>query len=220
MDTEADTNSGSETNTNTEKTFTQEEVNNMMSTQKTNITRKLKSKYEDLGSFEELQSLKVEHDDRKQQEQIDKGEFETTLKELASRKDEQIAKRDAIISGYKVNTPIIDAASQMNAVSPQQVKDLLQNKVKLNDEGDVEVLDKGKVRYKDDGTKFGVTDLVTEFLNDNPHFVRPTKSTTHTKSNADSTDVEDFDFSTMDMKNPKHRAKYAKYRKAQGLNNA
>jgi len=213
MDTETDTNSGEEQ----VKTFTQEEVNAMMATQKTNITRKVKSKYEELGTIAELQSLKTEADERQQQDLIDKGEFETTLKELASRKDEQIKKRDEIISGYKVNTPLINAASQANAVNPQQVKELLAKSVKLNDDGDVEVLKDKKVRYKDDGSRFGVTDLVTEFLDANPHFVRPTKATTNTNSNVKNTETAELDITTLDMKNPAHRAKYAKYRKEQGI---
>jgi len=217
----ADTNIDEDDNTATPaKTFTQDEVNTLMASQKTNITRKLKSKYEALGTVEELQHLVDESHDRQQQEQIDKGEFEQTLQDLASRKDEQIAKRDKVIANYKIDTPLINIASELNAINPAQVKELLVKDLTVNEDGDVEVMKKGKVRYKDDGTKFQVKDLVTEFLDSNAHFVRPTKSTTHTKSNADSTDVEDFDFSKMDMKNPAHRAKYAKYRKAQGLNNA
>jgi len=214
-----DTVTTSETNTQEEaKTFTQDEVNDMMAKQKGNITRKLNKQYEDLGSVEELTQLVSNADAEKQAKQIEKGEFEQALQDLATKKDEAISKRDAVIQGYKVNTPLIDAAAKHRSVNPEQVRDLLKGSVRLDDNGEVEVIDdKGKVRYNDDGTRVTVDQQVSGFLDSNPHFVQPTKATTNTKTNIDNVDVDELDISSLDMKNPKHRAKYAKYRKQHGL---
>jgi len=195
------------------KTFSQEEVNNMMSKQKANLTRKLTASYVELGSVDELQQLKDDAEQRKQAEQIKRGEFEQTLQDLANKKDEQLSKKDDIIKGYKINTPLINAAATMNAVNPDQVKQLLKDQMRLNDEGEVEVTKDGKVRYQDDGIKFSVENLVTEFLNNNPHFVKPTNATTHTQTNTGTTINEVEDFTKLDMKDPKVRARYSKFRK-------
>jgi len=202
----------------TTKTFTQEEVNAMMATQKTNITRKVKSKYENLGTIDELTALKTAAEEATQQEQIDKGQFEETLKDMATKKDNEISKRDMIIRSYKINTPLLDAAAQHRSINPEQVKLLLANSVTMNDDGEVEVIDsKSKVRYADNGSLFTVDALVGEFLDSNPHFVQPTKSTTHTKSNIND-DVGEVNINDLDMTNPAHRAVYAKYRKKRGMN--
>jgi len=200
------------------KTFTQEEVNNMMATQKGNLTRKFTKQYEDLGTVEELTQLRNDADAARQATQIEKGEFEIALQDLATKKDEQISKRDKIIQGYKVNTPIIDAAAKHRSINPEQVRDLLKGTVKLDNNGEVEVVDEaGKVRYNDDGTRLTVDQKVSKFLDSNPHFVQPTKSTTNTNTNINDVNVDEIDPTTLDMTNPKHRAKYAKYRKTHGL---
>jgi len=108
-----------------------------------------------------------------------------------------------------VNTPLLNSAAKYRSVNPEQVKSLLATQVKLNDEGEVDVLGKdGSIVYKDDGTKMNVDDLVKTFLTDNPHFVSPAPSTTNTKSShtVNSSKVE---FSKLDMSNPEHRKLYA-----------
>jgi len=214
-------NDDTETSTTTQtevKTFTQDEVNDMMAKQKSNVTRKFVKQYEDLGTVEELTAMRVEADERKQKQQIDKGEFEQTLKDLASKKDSEIQKRDDIIKGYKVNTPLIDAAAKHRSINPEQVQNLLKNQVRLNDIGDVEVVDKqNSVRYNDQGVAYDVDTLVREFLDSNPHFVQPTPTTTNTKSSHANAGNTDLDISKLDMKNPDDRAKYAEYRKTHGI---
>ena len=111
--------------------------------------------------------------------------------------------------------PLLSAAAQYRAVNAEQVKSLLASNLRLNDEGEVEVVDsKGSVRYKDSGEAMGVSDLVREFLDSNPHFVQPTPSTTNTKSSHAVTAGNGIDISKLDMKNPEHRKLYAEARKA------
>lgn len=199
------------------KTYTQQEVDDMMARMKGSLTKKLLKPYEDLGDPEELRNLKIEAEKRQVEGQIKRGEFEKTLQELAAKKDAEIIKRDSIIKEYKIHTPIVSAAAKYRAVNADQVKALVAGNVRLNADGEVEVIDsKGSVRYNDAGTPLGVEDLVREFLDSNPHFVSSTPATTHTKSNVTNSPVG-IDINKLDMKNPEHRKIYAEYRKKNGI---
>lgn len=192
------------------KTYTQEEVDNMMARMRGSLEKKLLKPYEGLGDPEELKALREDAAKRQTEQQIKRGEFEKTLQDLAAKKDAEIQRRDSIIKEYKVNTPLLSAAAQFKAVNAEQVKALLSNQVRLNDTGDVEVVDNsGAVRYKDSGEPLGVEDLVQEFLLSNPHFVQPTPATTNTKSSHTNGADTAIDFSKLDMKNPEHRRMYA-----------
>ena len=197
------------------KTYSQEEVDNMMARMRGSLEKKLLKPYEDLGDPEELRNIRQEWDKKQQQEQIKRGEFEKTLQDLAAKKDAEIQKRDQIIKEYKVNTPLVNAAAKFKAVAPEQVKQLLSNRVRLNDMGEVEVLDdKGSVKYNDGGVPYQVDDLVREFLDSNPHFVSASPSTTHSKSNTNMNYNGQFDITKLDMSNPADRKKYAEAKAA------
>ena len=199
------------------KSYSQEEVDNMMARMKGSLEKKLLKPYQDLGDPEELRSLRTEADKRAQEQQIKRGEFEKTLQELAAKKDAEIQKRDSVIKDYKVNMPLLSAAAKFNAVNAEQVKALLANQVRLNNDGEVEVVDdKGAVRYTDKGQAVGVDDLVRGFLDLNPHFKVANPSTTNTKGNISSGSSK-VDIKSLDMKNPEHRKVYAQYRKTNGI---
>ena len=192
------------------KTYTQEEFDKHMAGLKSSLTKKFEKQFSELGDIEELRALKQEAEQRKTEQQIKRGEFEKTLQELAAKKDLEIQKRDVKIKEYQINTPLLSAAAQFRAVNAEQVKALLQNQVRLNQDGEVEVIDAaGAVRYNDSGAALGVTDLVQEFLSKNPHFVQSTPSTTNTKSSVSTPSTSKVDISKLDMKNPQHRKIYA-----------
>jgi hypothetical protein len=199
------------------KTYSQQEVDNMMARMKGSLEKKLLKPYEDLGDPAELRQLREEAAKKQQAEAIKRGEFEKTLQELAAKKDAEISKRDSVIKEYKVNVPILSAAAKYNAVNAEQVKALLATNVRLNEGGDVEVVDaKGSVRYTDKGEALGVEDLVREFLDSNPHFKLANPTTTNTKSNFSGGQGK-VDIKSLDMKNPEHRKIYADYRKKNGI---
>jgi hypothetical protein len=217
MATEA-TDVNSETQAQAAKTYTQEEVDNMMARMKGSLQKKLLKPYEDLGDPEDLRALKQEAEKRSQEQQIKRGEFEKTLQELAAKKDAEIQKRDSVIKEYKVNSPLLSAAAKYRAVAPEQVKSLLSSNVRLNSEGEVEVVGAdGAVRYTDAGAPLAVEDLVREFLDSNPHFVSAGASTTNAKSSISNVGQGKVDVKSLDMKNPDHRKVYAEYRKANGI---
>lgn len=200
------------------KTYTQEEVDNMMARMRGSLEKKLLKPYQDLGDPEELRQLRSEAEKRQQEQQLKRGEFEKTLQEKAAKWEAEIQKRDSVIKEYKINTPLLSAAAQFKAVNAEQVKALLASQVRLNEDGDVEVVDaKGSVRYNDRGEAVGVQDLVREFLDSNPHFVQPTPATTNTKSNVSSLGQGKVDISKLDMRNADHRKIYADYRKSAGI---
>ena len=208
------TDESSTTNQAQTKTYTEQEVNDMMGRLKGSLTKKLSKQWEDLGDPEELRQLKQDHERRKLEDQKKRGEFENILKNLADSKDQEIRKRDEIIRNYTVDVPLVSAAAQFKAVNAEQVKQLLKPNLRVNEHGEVEVLDtKGSVRYTDKGNPFKVEDLVQEFLQTNPHFVAAPPSTTQGKSNI-SHGPQKIDISKLDMKNPEHRRMYKEARNA------
>ena len=203
-DTQANTESQAQA-----KTYTQEEFDNHIAGLKASLTKKLLKPYEDLGDPSELRALRETAQKKAHEESMKRGEFEKVLQDLATKKDEEIRKRDGIIEQFRVENPLLQAASEFRSVNPEQVKKLLRGAVRLNADGDVEVTDdKGQVRYNDAGQPLQVRDLVKEFLDTNPHFVQPTPSTTNS-SHSIKAGSNKIDISKLDMKNPEHRKIYA-----------
>lgn len=202
----------------TEKTFTQAEVNAILAKTKTQLEKKYASKYEELGDPDTLRQIVAEHQKVQQEQQLKRGEFDRVIQELAAKKDAEIQKRDRIIESFRVETPIVDAAARYRAVNPEQVKALIRNQVRLNQDGEVEVLDdKGVVRYDDSGKPLSVDSFVQSWLQNNPHFVSAAPATTNTRSNVSQTKPGKVDVTKLDMKNPADRKIYAEYRKSAGL---
>jgi hypothetical protein len=202
----------------TVKTFTQDEVNAILAKTKSQLEKKYSSKYEELGDPDTLRQIVSEHQKSQQEQQLKRGEFDRVIQELAAKKDAEIQKRDRVIESFKVETPIVDAAARYRAVNPDQVKALIRNQVRLNPEGEVEVLDeKGVVRYDDSGKPVSVDSFVQSWLQSNPHFVSAAPATTNTKSNVSSSTMNKVDIKKLDMKNPEHRKIYAEYRKKSGI---
>ena len=203
----------------TTKTYSQNEVDNMMARMRGSLQKKLLKPYEDLGDPEELRNLKAEAQQRAEEQALKRGEFEKTLQEKMAAKDAEITKRDQVIREYKVNSPLLNAAAQYGSVNPEQVRTLLNRSVVLSDEGDTQVLNTdGTVRYTDSGKPFAVDELVKEFLDSNPHFKGAKPATTNGKSSfSDSGQSTKIDITKLDMSNPQHRKVYAEHRKSSGL---
>lgn len=197
---------------NTTKTYTQKEVDDMMARTKTSISKKYERVFEELGDLDELRSLKSEAERRRTDEAKKRGEFDRLMKELADSKDQEIRKRDDIIMNYKIDLPLVDVAAQLGAVNPSQVRQLLKNAVKLNESGEVEVMDEhGGIRYNSSGEPLGVRDLVQEFLDTNLHFKSAGPSTTVGRTNIASS-PQRLDPTKFDMKDPAQRQMYREFK--------
>lgn len=216
----ANEDTGSSENTNqaqSVKTYTQDEVNDMMARTKGAVQKKYEKTLADLGDIDELRQLRATHEQQQLELQKKRGDFDKIIADLAAKKDEEIRKRDEIIKSYTVDMPLVNTAAQLGAVNPKQVQALLKSNLRLGETGEVEVLDeKGTVRYSDKGQPFKVEDLVKEFLDSNPHFKSAGPSTTQSKSNVTQS-REKFDITKLNMSNPADRKLYAEYRKTSGI---
>jgi hypothetical protein len=212
--TEVTENSATE-NTQAVKTFTQEEVNAILAKTKSQLEKKFSTKYEDLGDPDELRDIVSNYRKSQQEQQLKRGEFDKVIQDLAAKKDAEIQKLARQVETYKVETPILDAAARFRAVNPEQVKALIRNQVRLNADGEVEVIDtKGTVQYDDSGKPLSVETYVKTWLQQNPHFVSASPSTTNGASSINNASHGPVDLNKLDMKNPEHRKIYAAARKA------
>ena len=214
-----DTDTTNQTNQDTNgKVYTQEEFDRHMAGLKASLTKKYEKTYADLGDVEELRQLKTQAETKRLEEAKKRGEFEKILQEMAADRDAEISKRDEIIKGFKIDMPLLNAASKFKAVNPEQVRALIKNSVRLNDEGEVEVVgDDGQVRYDKSGKPVSVDAFVQEWLQKNPHFTQATPATTNTQSSlgTGATGTK-LDLSQLDLTKPEDRKAYAQAR-AKGL---
>lgn len=206
----AGTDTATETNQETVKTYTQEEFDNHMAGLKNSLTRKFEKQFSELGDIEELKALKASAEKQKQEEAIKAGQFEKILQDLASKKDEEIASKNRIIEEYTVTTPLLNAAAKYKAVNPEQVVQLIRNQVRLGETGTAEVVDaNGNVRYDDSGSALTVDHMVKEWLDSNPHFVAASRDTTASKTSATAPmDANNIDLATIDLTRPENRELY------------
>ncbi len=202
------------------KQFSQAELDRVVADRISRERRKFEKKYEGIDP-EYYNELSKKAEKEKQDKLKAKGEFEQLLKAQAEKKDAQINTLMNQVKTIKIDGTLLDTASKYKAVNPGQVATLVKDQVKMNEAGDVEIVDPktGQVRYKDDGNHFTIDDLTKEFLTANPHFVSATPSGAGTTSNIGDKagSGEQFDVSKLDMSKSDDRAKYAEYRKKQGL---
>ena len=131
------------------KTFTQEELDRIVADRIQRERRKLDKKLEGID-IEEARQLMLEREQANIERQKEKGEFESVLKQTVEKKDLEIAAMRMALETTKIDGALLTAASRHNAVDSEQVSQLLRNRVKLSDDGSVEVLDdNGAVRYND-----------------------------------------------------------------------
>ena len=154
------------------KRFTQEELDRIVADRIQREGRKLDKKLEGID-IEEARQLMLEREQAAIERQKEKGEFESVLKQTVEKKDLEIASMRAALETTKIDGALLTAASRHNAVDSEQVSQLLRNRVRLSDDGSVEVLDdSGAIRYNDKAAPLSVDELVGDFLTANPHFVR------------------------------------------------
>lgn len=170
--------------TQTEKTFTQEEIDKIVADRVAREQRKFDKKLSGID-LDEARQLLTQKEQVEQDKMKERGEFETILKQTVEKKDSEINAYKTKLQQTLVDGAILGAASNNNAVSPEQVSSLLKAQTRLGDDGTVEVLDNnGTPRYNDSGDLLSVNEMVSEFLTANPHFVRASKGGTGSQGNA------------------------------------
>lgn len=164
------------TNDTQSRTFTQDELEKIVEQRLMRERKKFEKKIEGVD-LDEAKRLLEEKEKAELERQKEKGEFEKILQQVAEKKDAQISQYKQRLQEIQVDGSLINAASQQNAVNPEQVVALLKGKTRLAEDGSVEILDKdGSVRYNDSGSPMSVNELMSEFLTANPHFVRASAS--------------------------------------------
>jgi len=195
-------------------TFSEEDVNNIV---KQRLAKERASIYKKLD-VEDLETAIQAVQNQKQAEEktkIQKGEFEQILKEKSEEFNKKYTSLEKELKDIKINKSLLSSASKNRAINPDQVVELLKNNIKLNETGNVEILDKnGIARYNSKGELLTTDELVNEFLTQNPHFVTATPSGSGTVSNVDRQELnKPLNLSELNMNNPEDRKRYAEYRK-------
>ena len=193
--------------------FTEEDVNNIV---KQRLAKERASIYKKLDVEDLETAIEAVANQKKAEEQtkIQKGEFEQILKEKSEEFNKKYTSLESELKDIKINKAILSSASKNRAINPDQVVELLKHNLKLNEEGQVEILDKnGIARYNSKGELLTTDELVNEFLTQNPHFVTATSSGSGSVSNVDRSELsKPFNLSDLDMNNPTDRETYRKYR--------
>ena len=211
------TNNQSQEEVSTPKTFTQDEFNDAMASVRKKTEASVLKKYSGVD-VSKYRDLLQKEEDSILEEQKKRGEFEKILKDTAEKKDQRIAQLHNQLNSIKVDDALLQASSKYKAINPAQVVQLIKSQVKLNDTGDVEVVDKnGTPRYAESGELLTVDNLVKEFLDTNPHFISAGPSGSGAKSNTQTDGIAPVDISKLDMNDPAQRKIYAEHRKAQGI---
>ena len=197
------------------QTFTQDEVNNIVERR---LAKERGSMYKKLGVDDldiAVTAVKTQKEAEEKQ-RIQKGEFEEILKTRTQEHQKEKTQLENQLKDIKINKSLLSSASKNKAINPDQVVELLKGNIKLNETGNVEILDNnGIARYNKSGELLSTDELVQEFLTQNPHFVSATPSGSGSVSNVDRQELnKPLNLSDLDiMNNPEDRKKYAEYRK-------
>jgi len=195
----------------TERSFTQDEVDAIV---KARLNKQSK-KYEDVN-LTEYRTLKEEKENIKLEEQKARGEFESILNEQKNKFEQRFNSLSQQLHKEKVDGAILKAAGARNAVNPEQVAQLLQSRVRLSDDGEVQVLnDRNEVMYDtDNATPVSIDNLVNNFLDSSPHFLRAGPSGSGSTGNVGESVDTETDISSLDLSDPAQRAIYAKLKRS------
>ena len=194
------------------KAFTEDQVEAIVQRRLDRYKKSVSNKLDGVD-IEEAKKLIEEKKQKEQELALQRGEFEKVMKETVSKKDQEISKLVSELQKIRIDEQLVNTASNLKAINPNEVKALLRNNVKLNDSGSVEVIsDNGTPRYTDKGEAMNVSDLVSEYLNNNPHHLSATPSGTGSQSAIGGSTPQPMKMSDLDMNNPEHRKIYKEMR--------
>lgn len=210
VNTESDATGAAETGQNEAqaevKTFTQEQVNDIVAKRLQQASKKFEGI--DIDEYNELKRLK---DRVEEKELMDRNDFEAVLKKTKDRYETEVGTLKGQLESIKIDGALIDAASKLRSVAPEQTAQLLRDQVKLDQNGNVVILDNGNIRYNDDAEPMTVDQLVEEFLDKNTYFRAAGPSGTAAAGNADIVQTKtEHNLEDLDMTRPDHREIYRK----------
>ena len=209
----------SETTSTENKVFTAEQLEQIVQRRLERYKKTVSNKLDGID-IEEAKKLLEEKKLKELEIAKQRGEFDKVLKETVSKKDSKIQSLESELKRIRIDETLVNVASQYKAVKPAEVKQLLRNNVRLNDQGSVEVINEdGTPRYSDKGEPMSVNDLVSEYLKNNPHHVMATQSGSGSQSKIGGASPKQIKIGDLDLSNPNDRKVYAEMRKQrdQGL---
>lgn len=201
------------------QTFTQQDLDKIVADRVQRERTKYEKKYGsiDVDHYQKL----IEKEEKARQTELEKrGQFEQLLKEQADKFNSKINQYQSELTSIKVDGALLGEASNLKAINPTQVSQLLKGQLKLNEAGTVDVIDTktGQVRYNDKGEPIQVKDLVSEFLQANPHFVSAGPNGAGTgQGTGKQNSLADNDIGKLNMNIPEHREQYKKIMAAKGI---
>ena len=183
---------------------------------KSRLARERAKMYQELGTdnLEQAKSALKEKQEQEIERKKQRGEFEDLLKQQAEKFNQEKSQMQKQLEQIKINDALVNSAVKNKAINPEQVTNLLRSKVKLNEDGRVEVLaENNQPRYNSKGELLSVDDYVQEFITQNPHFQSATPSGSGSKANVGKVDAKPFNIADLDMSKAEDRKAYADYRK-------
>jgi len=196
-----------------EEVYTQQQLDDAI---KARIIRERQKILKDIGT-DNLDNAKIALKEKEQQEierKKQRGEFEDLLKEQADKFNQEKTSLQKQLEQIKINDSLVNAASKNKAINPEQVTNLLRNKVRLNEDGRVEILaENNQPRYNTKGELLSVDDYVQEFITQNPHFQSATPSGSGSQGNVARVNAKPLKIADLDMTKAEDRKTYAEYRK-------
>ena len=196
----------------TEPTIAQSEVDKIVEKRLARERAKYEKKYAGIDP-EEARLLKEEKEQQEIEMQKKRGEFDQIIKEQAEKKDLEIKSLRSELTKTRIDDALIKSASSLQAIKPNQVVNLLKDKVRLSDDGRPEIIgDNNAPMYNDKGEPLSIDEYVGKFLDDNPHFKAASPSGSGSVGNIGGGTQKPFNIADLDMTNPKDRQRYAEYR--------
>lgn len=195
------------------KAFTEDQVEAIVQRRLERYKKTVSSKLDGLD-LEEAKKLLEEKKQKEQELALQRGEFDKVLKETVSKKDTRISALESELQKIRIDETLINTASVLKAINPNEVKSLLRSAVKLNDSGNVEVVsENGTPRYNEKGELMSVNELVAEYLNNNPHHLSATPKGTGSQSGIGGNTLKPFNIANLDLNKAEDRKIYAEHKK-------
>ena len=206
----AETGQNTDSQVETTKTFTQEEVNELIGKR----IHQVNKKYENVD-VEEYKALKGLKEQIEEEQLIKKEDFNGVLKKQKEKADGELSALRSELETIKIDGSLMTAASRAKAVSPDHVAQLLRKNIQLGEDGNVIVTGQdGKQRYTDNADPMSVDNLVEEFLSSNQYFKSAGPSGAGSTGNTQNANPQSLDLAQLDMNNPEHRKIYTKMKMA------
>ena len=203
----AQTSTQNTTQASNEKTFTQEEVNAIVTKRLSQVEKKYQGV--DVTEYQQLKDIQAAQET---EAALKRNEFDKVLGQVKTAAESKISALQRELETIKIDGALIAEASQRKAIAPDKVATLLRSQLKLTTDGVVEVLDsQGQVRCNaDKATPLGIGELVDEFLKENSFFVQASPAGSGSRNAGQEVNIKNIDIASLDMRKPEHRELYRK----------